>query len=288
MIVSCTLAKEIDGSITYLYPKSTCDLIEYDNSQNSATKPTMSAQDKFDELSSNLSNLQDDTTSKFKEYYTSLAIDDILYTPVTIDLFTSSVVNAEIGTSGPTTLTWKVTRMTPITQISVNGTTIQNPDTVASLGKYTYSGTNNVTYVSTGAAITSQQFTMSVTDTKTTSHAATTATKSVSVNFYYPVFYGMLDSATITAAQIANLIRDRKNDNKGTGTYEFGAAASNGYMWFCCPSDYTVKFSVGGFEGGFNAPVAVSGVVVNSNITRAYNCYRSTNRMTANTTVTVS
>ena len=283
-----TLAKEVNSTIEYLYPKSTADIIEYSNIEHDATTPTMSVQDKLDELHDGLSDLDESVTTEFTYYYTKLDVNDILYKPVTIDTFTSSVTTAEIGSSGNTTLTYKVTRMTKLTSLVVAGVTLTNPDTSDLVMEKSFTGSQTAAYNSASASATSQSYTMSVTDTATTNHAATTATKSVTINFYWPVFWGIIDStSTPTTSQILGLNRTLKANNKGTGTYTYPANTTNGYLWFCCDSGSSVSFAVGGFSGGFESAVNVSGVSING-LSRTYKCYRSTNRMTASVSVVVS
>ena len=287
-LVRATLAKSVDNLITYIYPKTVADIVEYDNQQHSATTPTMSVQDKLDELHDGLSDLDESVTTEFTYYYTKLDVNDILYKPVTIDTFTSSVTIAEIGSSGNTTLTYKVTRMTKLTSLVVAGVTLTNPDTSDLVMEKSFSGTQSVAYNSNSASVTSQSYSMSVTDTATTNHTATTATKSVTINYYWPVFWGIIDSTTKpSASQILGLNRALKANNKGTGTYTYAANTTNGYLWFCCDSGSSVSFAVGGFSGGFESAVNVSGVSING-LSRTYKCYRSTNRMTASVSVVVS
>ena len=283
-----TLAKEINNTIEYLYPKTTADITEYDNSEHSAVTPTMSVQDRLDELHDGLSDLDESVTNEFTYYYTKLDVNDILYKPVTIDKFTSSVAIDEIGSSGNTTLTYKVTRITKLTSLVVAGVTLTNPDTSDLVMEKSFSGTQSVAYNSSSASVTSQSYSMSVTDTATTNHSATTATDSVTIHYYWPVFWGIIDSTTKPSAdQILGLNRTLKANNKGTGSYTYPANTTNGYLWFCCDSGSSVSFAVNGFKGGFESAQNVSGISING-LSRTYKCYRSTNRMTASVTVDVS
>ena len=291
-INKATLAKEIDGTIEYIYPKTVADIVEYDNSEHSNVNTIMSVQDKLDELHDGLATFELQTTEKFTRYYTSAEIDDIFYKPVTCTLSASKSV-AEIGTSGSLTLSYSITRMTQLTSLVVNGETLTNPDTSHIVMEKTFSGSRSVNYASASASVTSQTFSMSVKDTATTNHSATTATKSVTLRYRFPIYYGIIDSPnTITAAQIVNSSIMTKvaepSSDKGAGTYTFAANSKNGYLWFCCQSGYSVSFAVNGFTGGFEAAQTVTGVAVNSNITTSYKCYRSTNRQNASVTVVVS
>ena len=287
-IFKATLAKEISNVINYIYPKTVADIVEFDNSELDANHATMSVQDKLEELHNGLSDFESDTATNFTQYYTKLNIDDMLYKPVTIDKFTTSVTVAEIGTSGTTTLSWQVTRHSPITALTVAGDNKKSVETSNLMGETTYSGTVDKSYSSSGTTQVSNTFSMSVTDKATTNHAATTKSKEVSIAFYYPVYYGILDSTTITASQVKNLTKKLGSNSKGAGSYSYAANTTNGYLWFCCQSGETVEFAVNGFKGGFESPVVVSNVAVNSNISTSYNCYRSTNRQNAKVTVVVS
>ena len=282
-----TLCKEINGILEIILPKTVADIVEYDNSEHDALHPSLTVQDKLDELHDGLSALGTSAAQNFTNYYTKADINDILYAPVVINSFTSNITVAEIGSGGSATLSYSVTRMTQLTNLTVAGETLTNPDTSDKVMQKTFTGTKSVAYSSSSASATSQSFSMSVTDTATTGHAATTASKSVTINYYYPVFWGMLDSATINATQVVALTRALKSNNKGTGTYSFPAGSNAGYMWFCCQSGSSVSFSVGGFVGGFESPVAISGIDING-ITASYKCYRSTNRQTSNQSVVVS
>ena len=287
MINKATLAKEVSGTLEYIYPKTVADIVEYDNSSHDAAHPAMSVQDKLDEMHTTLENLDDVVNDSLTNYYTKADVNDILYTPVVINTFSSNVTSAEIGSSGTATLTWKVTRMTQLTALTVAGNALTNPDTNDKVMSKSFSGTVTVNYASASSSVTSQSFSMSVTDTATTDHAATTANRTVTINYYYPVFWGMLDSTTITAAQVTSLTRTLKGNNNGAGKYTYPAGSKNGYMWFCCESGSSVSFSVGGFSGGFESPVSVSGISING-ISTSYKCYRSTNRQTSNQSVVVS
>ena len=285
-----SLYRELEnGVVKRMYPESSADIITYDNSVHNSSDPVMNVQEKLDELSSTITSIDSRTSGLDTDYYTKADIDDILYEPVRIDEFTSSITKAEIGTSGYTTLTYKVTRMTKITSINVAGVDIINPDNsdITSLkGFKTFSGGVSVPYNSNSASDVQQTFTITVVDSPTTNNNATTATKSVKINYYYPIFYGVLDSENISVIQMLALNKYIADTNKGTGSYEFNAASNNGYLWYCCQSGYNVSFSVGGFGGGFEDPIILEEVDING-INTEYKCYRSTNRQTVDVIVDV-
>ena len=283
-----SLYRELEnGVVKRMYPESSADIITYDNSVHNASDPVMNVQEKLDELSSTITSIDSRTSGLDTDYYTKADIDDILYEPVKIDEFTSSITKAEIGTSGYTTLTYKVTRMTKITSINVAGVDITNPDNSDIMTLKSFNGGVSVPYNSNNASDVQQTFTMTVVDTPTTNNNATTATKSVKINYYYPIFYGPLDSENISVIQMLSLNKYIADTNKGVGSYEFNAGSNNGYLWYCCQSGYNVSFSVGGFGGGFENPIILEDVDING-INTEYKCYRSTNRQTIDVIVDVN
>jgi hypothetical protein len=132
-----------------------------------------------------------------------------------------------------------------------------------------------VNYPSVGASIT---FTLNATD----GEDSDTATQSVV--FYNRRFWGVSETeSSFSEADIEGLDDDELSNSKAkTFTVTPGAAE---YIVYAYPKRLgTVTFTVGGFEGGFEASETVS-VTNTSGFTEDYYMYRSTNPNLGSTTV---
>ena len=101
--------------------------------------------------------------------------------------------------------------------------------------------------------------------------------KSVTVNAYYPKFVGGTTKTTITSADILGFTK-MAISGSAAGTVSVTSKA-NEYIWFCVPTGMTInKVTL----GGFNVPIeAVVTVAVSDR--GNYNCYRSSNPLSAST-----
>lgn len=113
----------------------------------------------------------------------------------------------------------------------------------------------------------------SVTDTQAYSMTAVikgiTKTASVTVNAYYPMYFGASAKTALESADILAMTKQPiKSSPAGNATVEVGA---NEYLWLCVPSTMSVN-SVK--SGGFDVPMAAP-VTVAVDGKGDYKCYRS-------------
>ena len=111
-------------------------------------------------------------------------------------------------------------------------------------------------------------------------------TKSVTVAFYNKRFWGVSTKAeSFTEADVEGLTNEISNSKGRTFSVTPGA---DQYIVYAYPKRLgTVVFTVGGFEGGFEAPETVS-VTNSAGYTEDYYVYRSTNANLGATTVVAS
>lgn len=113
----------------------------------------------------------------------------------------------------------------------------------------------------------------SVTNTQAYSMTAVikgiTKTASVTVNAYYPMYFGASAKTALESADILAMTKQPiKSSPAGNATVEVGA---NEYLWLCVPSTMSVN-SVK--SGGFDVPMAAP-VTVAVDGKGGYKCYRS-------------
>lgn len=113
----------------------------------------------------------------------------------------------------------------------------------------------------------------SVTDTQAYSMTAVikgiTKTASVTVNAYYPMYFGASTKNALESADILAMTKQPiKSSPAGNATVEVGA---NEYLWLCVPSTMSIN-SVK--SGGFDVPMAAP-VTVAVDGKGDYKCYRS-------------
>ena len=113
----------------------------------------------------------------------------------------------------------------------------------------------------------------SVTDTQAYSMTAVikgiTKTASVTVNAYYPMYFGASAKTALESADILAMTKQPiKSSPAGNATVEVGA---NEYLWLCVPSTMSIN-SVK--SGGFDVPMAAP-VTVAVDGKGDYKCYRS-------------
>ena len=96
-----------------------------------------------------------------------------------------------------------------------------------------------------------------------------TKTASVTVNAYYPMYFGASAKDALVSADVLALTKQPiKSSPAGNVTVEVGA---NEYLWLCVPSTMTIN-SVK--SGGFDVPMAAP-VTVAVDGKGDYKCYRS-------------
>lgn len=65
-IIRGTLAKELDGAVEYVYPKTDAEMVEYD--------PSASVKDKIDKLNENIAEINDRITVVSQQYETLITL----------------------------------------------------------------------------------------------------------------------------------------------------------------------------------------------------------------------
>ena len=176
------------------------------------------------------------------------------FSPIAINTFAAAPPVNEIGSSQTITLGWSLNKTA--TSQNINGSPV--------------TGTSKQYTGVTG----STSYTLNVSD------GQTSASKTAYVTFANRIYYGAAsDLATVTS--LSSVL---SNDPERTITVNAGAEQ---YIVYAIPARLgDVVFYVGGFEGGFEAPV--SQMLTNqSGYAEAYNVYRSTNPNLGETTVEV-
>lgn len=181
-------------------------------------------------------------------------LDALEYVDIKINSFAASPSICELGSTNTINLSWNVNK-TPTAQ-NINGTPI----------------TGNSKQI---AGITSAQYyTLNVTDGKTN------ASKGVSVSFANQVYYG----AAVNITDVTSLSKILSNNPERTITVNAG---EDEYIIYAIPARLgNVVFFVGGFEGGFEAPVEQM-LENESGYRETYYVYRSTNANLGETTVEI-
>lgn len=196
-------------------------------------------------------------------------VDELLYVPISIDEFKSSVTSAEKGsTVTETTLSWTLNKDPEA--VSIDGVAVEPLE--------------SADYTLRDLAITAnKKFTMSATDGKKT------VTKDASINFYNGVYYGAatVPEAYNSAFMIA-LGKSGKKVLRGSKLTSFTVTAGAGeYIYYCLPvSMGACSFKVGGFDGGFDL-VATLAYTNEYGHTEQYYIYRSANAGLGETNVEV-
>ena len=190
----------------------------------------------------------------------------------------------EIGVAG----VWKAIGAVSFTAAYANGPPDATPHVVLS-GWSDLNMTTSPTYLGptvNAAAVNYPAVGSSVTFTLHASKGATNATANSAVAFYNRRHWGIsTDASGFTSADIGGLAGNELSNAKAK-TFTVTAAAGE-YIWYCYPSRLgTSVFTVGGFEGGFEAPETVSRTNDSGYVENFY-CYRSTNANLGATTVVV-
>jgi hypothetical protein len=196
-------------------------------------------------------------------------VDELLYVPISIDEFKSSVTSAEKGsTVTETTLSWVLNKDPEA--VSLDGVAIEPLE--------------SADYTLRDLAITAnKKFTLSATDGKKT------VTKDASINFYNGVYYGAATvPASYDSAFMIALGKSGKKVLRGSKLTSFTVTAGAGeYIYYCLPvSMGACSFKVGGFDGGFDL-VATLAYTNEYGHTEQYYIYRSANAGLGETNVEV-
>ena len=188
-------------------------------------------------------------------------LDELLYKPISITSFSASPSTAEIGSVVTTlTLTWSYSK--EIEWQKLDGVEIDK-----TIRKTTY---NNIT--------SNKNYSIQANDGKTT------ASRSAGISFMNGKYTGVATEGIYDNSFILKLSKTLTTSKNGSFTVNCGEGQ---YIFFAIPTRFGVpKFSVGGFEGGFEL-VATIDFTNSSNYTEPYYVYKSENSNLGNTTVNV-
>lgn len=260
-IARATLAKEIDGTITYIYPKTTSDLVEHDPGDSSGNVTVQAA---IRSIKSDMTVGIAELNTSLGNYYTKTQVDDLVYEPIEIKSLTVSPTVARAGSSQTVSVSWICSRKP--TSMNING------------GSVTAAVSGTKTYTSVGSTTT---YTMTTTDQKNA-----TASKSATITFIAPFYYGV---AATGSTVNDTLIRGFEENVRASLGFSFTKNAGSGNnIWFACPESFSPVFTVNGFSGGFDLINASYYFTNASGYTTNYKVYRSTNAALGSTKVTVS
>jgi len=259
MISYATLAKEIDGIINYIYPRTDSTLVEYTDSQN--------VKEKLDELTEEIKNI--DVDGKLEGYYTKDEVSDLIYSPIRLYGVSVSPDIVEAGSLQSVTVYWQASRK-PVS-MNVDGIAVHP---AAQSGSKVFT---NITADRT--------FTVSVTDAGSASNDPYTATQSATVRFFNGIYFGASNEPSEYNSSFVITLPTKRLQPTPAGSFTVNAG-TNQYIYFACPSAFTPRFNVNGFAGGFAVVATINFVNAYGN-TMAYNIYRSDNKNLGATTVTV-
>lgn len=182
--------------------------------------------------------------------------------PFTITSYTVNNTIFELGSSNEVVLRW--TYNEDVKSQNINNEILDN-----SLRSKSYGGvTSNTNY------------TLSCTSNKGVSRS-----KSVSVNFYNGIYYGVSSNVNYNSSLIRLFTKTISNSKARTIAVN---ASSGQYIYYCLPSRLGVPiFNVGGFEGGFEL-VSTINFTNTYGYTENYDIYKSSNSGLGVTTVGIS
>ena len=259
MIVYSTLAREVNGVINYIYPRTDSTLVEYTEDQN--------VKEKLDELTSQIDNINVD--GKLSNYYNKDEISDIVYTPIHMCGVSVSPDIVEAGSMQSVTVYWQASR-TPAA-INVDGIAVVPA---------VQSGSKVFTNITSD-----RTFTVSCTDAGSANNEPYTSTKSATVRFFNGIYFGASAEPSEYNSSFILTLASKRLQPTPAGSFTV-AAGTNQYIYFACPASFTPKFNVSGFVGGFEVAATITFVNAYGN-TMAYTIYKSSNSGLGNTTVTV-
>ena len=197
---------------------------------------------------------------------------DFYYKAVSITSFTSSVTQAEIGsTVNAVTLTYAINKTPSTLKLDGNAMTPAQSGSIAL----------------TGQGLTANKtWTLTATDEGSASSDPATSTKTASLTFLNRCCYGAAASGTVNSAFV-NALDNKVLTNTKARTITVNAGSGE-YIWYAVPTRFgACTFQVGGFDGGFEPAQTVS-VTNASGYTENYYVYRSTNASLGSTTVVIS
>ena len=227
-----TLAKQVDGVVEYIYPKTAACLVEYTNNQT--------VEEKLNELDTRLSSINID--EKLTSYFTKSEVADLVYRPIRLIGCNISPAIVEIGSVQAVTVTWKTDKKPKA--LTLDGVAM-TPNAASGSQVFT-----NIRVDRT--------FTLSATDEGSPNNVPFTDTKTV----LPPVYYGVASVPTQYNSQFVLSLAGK--GVQPVPDCRFAAKTDTGsYVFFACPASYKPIFCVNGIFGGFE-------VVATINFTNAY------------------
>lgn len=191
------------------------------------------------------------------------ALDYLLYFDLSISFSCNRGTSLEMGaTIESVTFNWNYNKN--ILSQSFNGTSLD-----PSVRSYTYV----------------MPFSANKTFTLTAQDDRKSFSRSITFTFSLGRYWGVSSSPTITSEGIQYFSKELANGRGKTFTVNAGEGQ---YIYYCYPTSWgEAKFSVGGFEGGFQLIDTINFMNTEGYITE-YRVYRSTNASLGETTVIVS
>lgn len=193
-------------------------------------------------------------------------VDDLLYEPINITGFTSSVSTAELGsTVNAVTLAWSLNK---------------EPQALELEGDALDTALREL-LVEDAHISANKTWTLTATDERGTS-----SSKTASITFLNGVYYGVAAAPeTVDSTFLLGLSKVLSGTRARTITVDAG---EDQYIWYAIPARLgACTFKVGGFEGGFDL-VATIDFTNASGYTEPYRVYRSAQSGLGKTTVEVS
>jgi len=197
-----------------------------------------------------------------------LALDHLLYTPLSISYLSNSVGTVEIGTTiTSVVLNWAYNEST-VTSQSLNQS-IGSLSTALRTYTHTTSFTSNRTY------------------TLSASDGTTNPTASTGISFLPRYYYGQSAMATVaSSSDVLSMPLQPFASSRSLSVSNY--AISSAYRWFCYPASYgTANFTVNGLANTA-WQLTVLSVTNAAGYTQNYNCYRSTYALNGTYSFTVT
>jgi len=254
-----TLAKEIDGVIEYIYPKTVAKLVEY--------TPSQTVEEAINELKGDLDSI--DLDARLLKYPTLSQVKDMVYRPINLTSVSVSPDIVESGSVQAVTVYW-TTDQVPASA-NVDGIPVNNPN---QSGSMVFTNIQN-----------DRTFSVSVTDYGTDNIHPYTVTKAATVRFFNGIYFGCSSQPSEYNSSFILTLPTKRLQPSPAGSFNVNAGVDQ-YIYFACPSNYSPVFNVNGFTGGFEVAATLNFTNAYGN-TMAYTVYKSLNKNLGNTTVTV-
>ena len=244
-----TLAKEIDGVIQYIYPKTAAELVEY--------SATQSVKDKIDEMDTTLRGIN--INQALTSYFTKSEVKDLIYRPIRIRHVHVSPEVMEVGSTQAVTVYWDCDQVPAA--LNIDGVRIAVP---------TQSGSKVFTNITND-----RTFTVSATDAGTDNINPFTDNKAATAMFFNGIYWGAAKEPAEYNSSFILTLGGKELKPSPAGLYNANPGADQ-YIYFACPSNFTPIFNAYGFIGGFMVAATINFTNVYAH-TVAYTIYRTVN-----------